>query len=112
MQWLKNAWVTLGVIASAIALALLGRKATKLSAQVKAKEDMASELLNKGTSKELKKSKELIESASRDKDVGVAVRNKMQEHLDNIGSNDETLDDIAHRFNSRRLRNDSHQSHS
>lgn len=111
-QWLLEKWKTILVIVSAVAIALLGRKATKLRAEVKGKESVATDLLNSGISKKLEKGKKLIEEADKAKNKGVAVRAKLEEHLEKIGGNDETIDDIAHRFNSRRLRHDSANTHS
>ena len=103
-KWLAEKWKTLTVVAAAIALALLGRKATKLSAKIDAKERTATDLLNSGISTKLVKGRELLEEADHDKNIGVVVRAKMEEHLEKIGEKDETLDAIADRFNSRRMR--------
>lgn len=82
---------------------LAGRKATKMHARAEAKEDTATTLLNSGISKEIARGKKMVDAANRDKDKAVIANLKMQERLEMLGEADESIDDIADRFISRRL---------
>jgi len=101
---LKRWWKTLSMIIVGVLLILAGRRATKLHERAKAKDEIATDLLNSGISKELEKGKRLVDAADKDKDRAVAARKEMEQHLESLGQNDESIDDIATRFNSRRVR--------
>jgi len=104
LNLLKRWWKTVVMVFLGVLMILAGRKATKLHERAKAKDEAATELLNSGISKQLQKGKALIDSADKDKDKAVAAKKAMKEHLEVLGQNDESIDDIATRFNSRRVR--------
>jgi hypothetical protein len=98
--WIKTA----GLILTAILLALAGAKAVKKKSVAKKKEDRAAELMGSGISKEIQKGKKLLESANKDKDAGVAAKQRMEKRLEKLGESNEDIDALAHRFNSDRVR--------
>jgi len=104
ITWLKSQrWiVTLGIVLSAILLALAGAKAAKKHASGVKKEQLATDLMNSGISTKIHKGRKLLESANKDKDAGVAALEKMEDHLNNMGDANEDIDALADRFNSRR----------
>jgi hypothetical protein len=104
MNWIKGKLTTIGLVIGAILLALAAGKAATARNAANRKEDMAADLLNAATSKELAKGKKLIESAHKDKVKSAAAQQKMKDQLDKLGDASEDLDAIADRFNSRRLR--------
>lgn len=96
--------VTLGAVLSAIVLGLAAAKSVNLKTRAKRKEAQVVGKLNSGISSEIHKGKLLLESANRDKDAAIAADLKMEKQLHKMGAANESLDAIAHRFNSRRLR--------
>ncbi len=86
-------------------MVLAGRKATKMHARAAAKDEVATNLLNSGISRKLVSGKKWVESANKDKDKAVIANLKMKARLEKLGETDESIDDIADRFKSRRLRN-------
>jgi len=100
MNWLK----TLGLVFTAILLALAGAKAAKKKASADSKEQRANELMNSGISKEIAKGKKLLESANKDKDAGVVAHTNMEAQLEKLGEANDDIDALATRFNSKRLR--------
>jgi hypothetical protein len=87
IDWLKKQrWVvTLGMVLSAILLALAGARAVKKKASADKKEQLATDLLNSGASKQIEKGKKLLESANKDKDAGVAANKRMEDELEKLG---------------------------
>lgn len=114
IDWLKKQrWiVTLGMVLSAILLALAGAKAVKKRASADKKEQLATDLLNSGASKQIEKGKKLLESANKDKDAGVAADKRMEAELEKLGETNPNIDALADRFNSKRLRKRSGDSRS
>ena len=106
IDWLKKQrWiVTLGLVLSAILMALAGAKAVKKHAKGVKKEQVATDLMNSGISKKIQKGKKMLESANKDKDAGVAANERMEAELENMGKANENIDAFADRFNSKRLR--------
>ncbi len=106
INWLKKQrWiVTLGLVLSAILMALAGAKAVKMQASADKKEQLATDLLNSGASKQIAKGKKLLESANKDKDAGVVANKRMEAELENLGKANENIDAFADRFNSKRIR--------
>lgn len=101
----KIGWIkTLGLIASAVLLAIMAGRAASKTAAAKSKDDRAEQLLNSGISKEIHKGKMLVDSANTDKDKAVAARKRMEVQLEKLGEANEDMDSIADGFNSRRLR--------
>jgi len=109
MSWVNEfksfGWVkAIGLAITAVLLALAAARASNLRINAERKEDRATDMLNSGISKEIQKGKKLTESAQVDKDKAVDARAKVEAQLDKLGKANEDLDDIADRFNSRRLR--------
>lgn len=98
-------WVTaLASVAAAIVLGLAAAKSVNRKASAKRKEDRAAVMINSGIGREIHNGKKLLEAANRDKDAAIAADVKMENQLDKMGAANESLDAIADRFNSRRLR--------
>ncbi len=96
--------VALGAILSAIVLGLAAAKSVNKQSNAKRKEAKAIDKMNSGISSEIHKGKQLLEAANRDKDAAIAADVAMENQLEKMGAANESLDAIAHRFNSRRLR--------
>ena len=92
--------VTLGAIIGAILFVMNGRKASKLLDRAKTAEDQADVLINSNISKEIERGHKLTEKANVYKDKSVRANKKTQDYLKLIGGADETIDDVASRFNS------------
>lgn len=103
IDWLKKQrWVvTLGLVLSAILMALAGAKVIKKQASADKKEQLATDLLNSGASKQIAKGKKLLESANKDKDAGVAAEKVMEAELEKLSETNPSIDALANRFNSK-----------
>jgi hypothetical protein len=98
-------WVTmLASVATAIVLGFVAAKSVNKKATAKRKETRAVDMMNSGIGREIHKGKKLLESANKDKDAAVAADVAMENQLEKMGAANESLDAIADRFNSRRLR--------
>ena len=96
-------WGTIVAVVIGVLMVVAGRKATKMHARAEAKDEVATNLLNSGISTELARGKKMVESANKDKDKAVIANLKMKARLETLGEVDENIDDVADRFNSRRL---------
>ena len=99
-RWMKTA----GLVLAAILLALAGAKAVKKKNSANKKEQLATDLINSGVSSKIYKGRKLLESANKDKDAGIAANEVMEAQLEKLGEANENIDDVANRFNSKRLR--------
>jgi hypothetical protein len=98
-------WVTmLASVATAIVLGFVAAQSVNKKATAKRKETRAVDMMNSGIGREIHKGKKLLESANKDKDAAVAADVRMENQLEKMGAANESLDAIADRFNSRRLR--------
>lgn len=113
LNWLKKfSWVQTAIaVVAAIALAMLAGKARSTQKNIKKKEQLGTDLLNSGISRKLQKGKKLIESADKDKDKSVEIRQRMEARIEQLGESNEEFDAIADRFNSKRLRHSADSSH-
>ncbi len=100
LPWL----VTAGMVLTAIVLALQSGKVIRLQKRAKKKDKHAISLKNTGVSTYIHKGKKLAESAQLDKDKAVKVHERMEKNLVAMGERSESIDDIANRFNSKRVR--------
>jgi hypothetical protein len=100
MQWVA----TLAAVASAIVLGFAAAKSVNKRNSAQRKETRAVDMMNSGIGREIHKGKKLLEAANKDKDAAVAADVSMENQLEKMGAANESLDAIAHRFNSRRLR--------
>jgi len=106
-----KAWLaTIGAVIGAILLGLAVAKASNKRAAADRKDQTATDLMNTGISKQIAKGKRLRESANKDKDAAIAADKLSEERLEQMAANNESLDAIADRFNSRRLRKRSARS--
>lgn len=96
--------VTLGMVISGILLALAGAKAGKKRRRATKNEELGIQLQNAATSGEIQKGKKLIDAANKDKDDAIKADEAVALQLENLGKANESLDAIATRFNSKRLR--------
>ena len=96
--------VALGAILSAVVLGLASAKSVNRKASSKRKETRAVEMMNSGIGREIHKGKKMLEAANKDKDAAIAADVQMENQLEKMGAANESLDAIADRFNSRRLR--------
>lgn len=105
-QWLKSLpWlVTLGMLAAAIFMVLNGRKIDRLQKRAEKKNIAGIDLKNTEISTQINKGKQLVESAHKDKTRADEIRVKLEDNLKVLGERSETIDDIADRFNSKRVR--------
>lgn len=98
-------WFTvLASVATAMVLGFAAAKSVNKKASSKRKEQRAVDMMNSGIGREIHKGKKLLEAANRDKDAAVAADVQMENQLEKMGAANESLDAIADRFNSRRLR--------
>ncbi len=106
MYWLKSLrWVkTAGVVLAAILLALAGQRVLKKRASAQKKEDIGTNMMNSGISKHILAGKKMIEAADKDKDKAIAAEAVMEAQLEKMGKGNESIADIADRFNKRKLR--------
>ena len=106
MYWLKGLrWVkTVGIVLAAILLALAGQRAIKRKASAQKKEDVGINMMNSGISKNILAGKKMIEAADKDKDKAIAAEEFMEAQLEKMGTRNESIANIADRFNKRKLR--------
>ncbi len=96
--------VTAGMVLVAVVLALQSGKVIRLQKRSEKKNEQAIDLKNSQVSIHILQGKKLAESAQKDKDKIVEVKKNMEGNLALMGKNSETIDDIANRFNSKRVR--------
>ena len=105
-NWLKSlSWVAVaGGIASAILLVLTSAKAARLNKRAENAESIAENILQDKTKKNIEKAAALRKKAEADKAKAVEVTEAAKKRLDELGAKDDTMADIADRFNKRKLR--------
>lgn len=92
------------LILGGIGFALLGYKAHKKRAAAKRMHDRGVVLMNSGVEKHIEEGKVLLDKAESEKVRAKHARMDAEAQLRKLGETNETLDAIADRFNSRRLR--------
>lgn len=98
-------WFTiLASVATAMVLGFAAAKSVNRRQSAQRKGERAIELMNSGIGREIHKGKKLLEAANKDKDAAIAADVLMENQLEKMGAANESLDVIADRFNSRRLR--------
>lgn len=98
-------WVVTAVaVLTAIGLALAASKANSRRTRASNNERVATDLLKNGTSAQIKKGERLLVKVNTDKAAAVAADELAEQRLEKLGATNESLDAIATRFNSRRLR--------
>jgi len=97
-------WTVLASIATACVLGFAAAQSVNKKASGKRKEQRAVDMMNSGIGREIHKGKQMMEAANKDKDAAIAADVRMENQLEKMGAANESLDAIADRFNSRRLR--------
>ena len=98
-------WVTaFASVATAIVLGLAAARSVNKKNAGRRKEARAIDMMNSGIGREINKGKKLLEAANKDKDAAIRADVQMENQLEKMGAANESLDAIADRFNSRRLR--------
>lgn len=106
IAWVKTwSWVhTLLTVLAGIAFALAGVRASRESRRASRAEQQSELLLNDRTKRNVDRAEALQEAAQRHAAKAADARIAAEQRLIQLGDEDETLDDIADRFNSRRNR--------
>jgi len=100
LQW----FITAGMVVAAVLLALAATRAVKRRGNAVKLERRSIELQNGATSRELYKSKKLLEAADKNKNEALLADDVVAKQLEKLGEANKSLDAIATRFNSKRLR--------
>ena len=96
-----------GLVILGILMALLAAKASRKVASAKKKDARVEDMKNSQISGELVAAEELVDSANEDKDAAIELKRRMNNNLVEMGQANENMDDIAKRFNGKRLRKQS-----
>ncbi len=104
ISWLKGlSWVAIaGAVGAAIMMVMRAHSAGKLEAEV-AHQETKIKQLNKGTAVDIQAAKKLQVGITAKKVKAREVRKKSEASLERLGQ-DETMADIAKRFNGKRVR--------
>jgi uncharacterized coiled-coil protein SlyX len=104
VTWIKSlSWIAiLGAIGTAAMMIMNARRAGKMEAEVAHQENEITKL-NKGSEVEIRASAELQAKITAKKIKARAVRKKSEASLERLGQ-EETMADIAKRFNGKRVR--------
>lgn len=98
-------WVaTAGAVVTAIMLVLAGAKAGREKKRAKKAELKVESLHQEKTKKSIEKAVELQAKVTLHKERAELAKQSMEAKLEELGGKDETLADIAARFNGRRVR--------
>lgn len=105
-NWFKSlSWIAVaGAIGTAILLVLGGAKSTRLKKRADHAEKVAEIIIQDNTKKSIEKAAKLQEQATRDKAKAATITEAAEKRLEELGAKDETMADIADRFNKRKLR--------
>ncbi len=100
LPWL----VTIGLVITAVVMVLASGKIQRLQKRAARKTKTAIIKKNTGVSTYIHQGKKLADSANQDLDAADRVKKRQVKRMESLGDRDETIDDIAHRFNSKRVR--------
>jgi uncharacterized protein YoxC len=95
---------TIVLVLSAVVFAMAGVKISRLEKRAEKKTQKSVDKLNSGVSTYIHQGKKLAESANKDLDKAVEIKKLNEKRLEALGEQNDSLDDIAHRFNSKRVR--------
>ena len=106
ITWLKGQqwFVTLGLVLGAILLALAGARSVKQNNRAQKNEDAAVDLMNSGIASDIAKAEKMSKKAEKNKVAAAKAKLSIHAQLEKLGEANEDIDDIAARFNSRRVR--------
>jgi hypothetical protein len=93
-----------GSILTAVLLVLAGAKAGREKRRAEKAEKKVESLHFEGSKKSIEKAVELQKQVDSHKEKAELVKQGMEAKLEELGSKDETLADVADRFNARRVR--------
>ena len=104
--WLKSlSWIVIaGGILTAVLMVLGGAKAGRLQRRADKAENQVTAMAHDKTKKGIEKAAKLQKAADKHKEKAAATRQRTEARLQELGEKDETLADIADRFNKRKLR--------
>ena len=104
--WLKSlSWIVIaGGILTAVLMVLGGAKAGRLQKRATNAENKVTAMAHDKTKKGIAKAAKLQKAADKHKEKATATRQRTEARLQELGDKDETLADIADRFNKRKLR--------
>lgn len=92
------------LVLGGIALAFIGAKAHQRKKAADRMQHKAEVLLNSDIKEHIEEGEKLLVKAANEKVKATNARMDAEDQLRKLGEKNETLDDIAHRFNSRRVR--------
>lgn len=106
IAWFKSlSWVALaGAAATAVYFVFNAMQASRLERRAEVAETNVDNLLNDRTRENLEKATKLQAEVVRDKFKAIAVKAKAEKSLEKLSESDNTMSDIADRFNKRKLR--------
>jgi cytochrome c-type biogenesis protein CcmH/NrfG len=99
-RWLSIA----GAAVTAVLLVLAGAKVGREKRRADKAEQQAQAYHHQGSKKAIEKAAKLQAKSDVHKQNAEATRQRMETQLESLGEKDETLADIAERFNGRRVR--------
>ncbi len=106
IAWFKSlGWVAAGgIVLGAVLLAMKALKSGREDRRADKAEAVAVDLLNSGIGKKVRKGRKLMEKSEVHKNRAIAAREGMEIDLEKLGEANADMDAIAHRFNSKRMR--------
>lgn len=104
--WVKSlSWVAIaGAIVTAVLMVLGGAKITRQQRRADNAERKITAIAHDKTKKGIEKAAKLQKQKDKHLDKAAATRQRTEARLEELGDKDETLADIADRFNKRKLR--------
>lgn len=101
---IKRILTVLGGLLSAILLVFAGTKASRATRRAKEAEAKSTALLHDRTKDNLEKAAKFQASAAKHKEKAALAAKEVEAHLEKLGGQNETINDIATRFNNKRVR--------
>jgi hypothetical protein len=104
--WIKSlSWIAIaGAIVTAILMVLGGAKVGRQDRRADRAERQVEAMAHDKTKKGIEKAAKLQKAVVKHKEKAAATRQRTEARLKELGEKDETLADIADRFNKRKLR--------
>jgi len=106
LAWIKSlSWVAIaGAIVTAILMVLGGAKATRAQRRADKAEKKIESIAHDRTKKGIEQAAKLQKQKEAHLETAAATRQRTEARLKELGEKDETMADIADRFNKRKLR--------
>jgi biopolymer transport protein ExbB/TolQ len=104
--WIKSlSWIAIaGAIVTAVLMVLGGAKVGRQERRAERAEKQFESMAHDRTKKGIDKAAKLQKAAVKHKEKAAATRQRTEARLQELGDKDETMADIADRFNKRKLR--------